>query len=105
MKVTLKHAGGLAAGMRRPPRVLDTTALSAPNAKLLSELAAAAVAEDPEKLQSADRGRDGMSYTMTIDVDGTLSVLHRTDMGMTSAFAALLDHIEQCLALADGKQK
>jgi len=104
MKLTLKHSGGLAAGMRRPPRVLDTNSLSMQNANQLSQLVRMAIAEPSTDNQAPGPCRDGMSYSLTIDVDGNLTDLRGSDAVMTPAFAKLIDYLERCFAQLDSKQ-
>ncbi|MFI2765299.1 protealysin inhibitor emfourin [Streptomyces echinatus] len=90
MKVALESYGGLAAvtGLRRPPKVLDTTALPAAAAAELARLLAAAAATPPEEPDG--RARDAMSYTVTAQDGDRVTVLEQSDAAMTPAFADLL---------------
>ncbi|AWM36727.1 hypothetical protein GobsT_54270 [Gemmata obscuriglobus] len=94
MKVTLAKHGGLAAGIRRPPQVVDTDALPAPLAEELARLVAAAVAAGTPPGERPGRARDAMSYTLTVEGDGR-TALTQSDTAMTPAFAALLAWLEQ----------
>ncbi|WP_029432391.1 protealysin inhibitor emfourin [Blastococcus sp. URHD0036] len=92
MKVTLETHGGLAGGLRLGgrPVVLDAARLPEDDARTLGDLVAAARAEPAP--QSARRSApDAMSYTVTVEDGSASDVLHRSDDGMTPAFAALLD--------------
>ena len=88
MKITLTTHGGLAAGIRRPPRVVESSELSESAARELARLVAAVknapVAEDA----SSGRARDAMSYTISVDDDGKTKVLRQSDTAMSPAFAA-----------------
>jgi hypothetical protein len=104
MKLTLKHAGGLAAGVRRPPRVLDASSLTTPDKNQLSQFVASAIAEHSTEKQNPGPYRDGMSYMLTIDMNGNLTDLRGSDAAMTPAFAKLLDWLERCFVQMDSKQ-
>ncbi|MFI0960693.1 protealysin inhibitor emfourin [Streptomyces sp. NPDC021080] len=95
MKVTWETYGGQAAAIRLglPPKVLDTGALPENAARELDRLVAAAVPETEEK--RADRARDAMSYTITVEDGGRSTAMTRSDATMTPAFAALLSWLEK----------
>lgn len=95
MKVTLAKHGGLAAGIRRPPQVVDTDSLSAPLAEELAQLVAAAVAAGTSPGGRPGRARDAMSYTLTVEGGDGRTALTQSDTTMTPAFAALLVWLEQ----------
>ncbi|MCX5380717.1 protealysin inhibitor emfourin [Streptomyces sp. NBC_00091] len=88
MKVTLATHGGLAAAIRRPPKVLDTDTLPESAATELAQLVAAAVPTPTE--DQPGRARDARSYTITVEDGGRSTVLQQSDAAMTPAFAALL---------------
>ena len=94
MKITLAQHGGFAAGIRRPPAVLDTSALSSESASEMERLVKAAAGKSPPAKASA-RLRDAIGYTITVDHDGETTVLKASDGAMNPAFAALLDGLEK----------
>ncbi|MFE6844735.1 protealysin inhibitor emfourin [Streptomyces sp. NPDC057686] len=95
MKVTLESYGGLAAAVRRRPGVLDTAALPENEAAELTQLVAAAAAMPVE--DQADRARDAMTYTITVQDDDHATVLEQSDAAMSPAFAALLTWVRKHL--------
>jgi len=95
MKVTLATHGGLAAGIRRQPQMIDTTALSKSDAAELTRLVWAAEAAGPAQDESSGRSRDAMSYTVTVEDGGLSTVLSLSDTAMTRASAALLDWLSR----------
>ncbi|MGW5328036.1 protealysin inhibitor emfourin [Streptomyces sp. NPDC004014] len=98
MKVTLEAYGGLAAAanLRRPPEVLDTNALPEGATAELTRLLTEAVSTPPP--DEAGRARDAMSYTITAEAAGGVTVLEQSDAAMTPAFAALLTWLRRHLA-------
>ncbi|MEU9176166.1 protealysin inhibitor emfourin [Streptomyces sp. NPDC048550] len=99
MKVTLESYGGLAAAIRRRPAVLDTAALPENAAAELTQLVAAAVTMPVEG--RADRARDAMTYTITMEDEGQATVLEQSDAAMSPAFATLLTWLKKHLAQQD----
>ncbi|MEV6734367.1 protealysin inhibitor emfourin [Streptomyces sp. NPDC051364] len=99
MKVTLESYGGLAAAIRRRPEVLDTAALPENAAAELTQLVAAAVAMPVD--DQADRARDAMTYTITMEDDSHATVLEQSDAAMSPAFATLLTWLKKHLAQQD----
>ncbi|WP_030299713.1 protealysin inhibitor emfourin [Streptomyces katrae] len=95
MKVTLESYGGLAAAARRRPKVLDTAALPENAAAEMTQLVAAAVAMPVE--DQADRARDAMTYTITVEDDDHVTVLEQSDASMSPAFATLLAWLKKDL--------
>jgi hypothetical protein len=95
MKVTLTTHGGLAAGMRRPSRIVDSSALPEPAAAELARLVAAVKAAPAVKEDRSERARDAMTYTITVEEDGHSVVLRQSDTAISPAFAALLTWLEQ----------
>ena len=89
MKVTLETYGGFAAGIRRPPQVVDTSALSAAEAAELARRVAAAAAAPPPTLAPAVR--DGMSYEVRVEDTDEPVVLEQSDGAMSAEFTALVD--------------
>lgn len=94
MKITLAPHGGLAAGIRRPAKVLDTGALSTEAASEIERLVKAAASKSrPPK--AAPSLRDAIGYTITLERDGETTVLKASDGAMNPAFAALLEWLEK----------
>ena len=95
MKITLSTYGGLAAGIRRPPRIVESSRLPVAAAAELARLAAAIKAETASQEQRPGRARDAMSYKITLDEDGSeTTVITQSDTTMTPAFAALVQWLE-----------
>ncbi|MEU6527237.1 protealysin inhibitor emfourin [Streptomyces sp. NPDC046924] len=96
MKVTLATHGGQAAAirLRLPPKALDTDTLPTKTAAELAELVAAA-GPAAEEERPPGRARDAMSYTITVENNGRLTVLTQSDTTMTPEFAALLGWLEK----------
>jgi hypothetical protein len=90
MNVTLRKHGGLAAGVRRPPVVVDASKLPKPAAEELARLVAAATAVPRADDGGPGRVRDPMSYTITVDDGGRQTELSQTDGALTPEFSALL---------------
>ena len=90
MKVKLSQHGGQAAGinLQRPPLVVDSGALDDSTASELKTLAASAVSAPPPV--RSGRARDEMSYTITIEDDGSQTVLSQSDTAMSDDFGKLL---------------
>jgi hypothetical protein len=95
MRIILEQHGGLAAGVRRQPRVVDTAALAPEAAGALAKLVAEAKAAAPPGGDGARRAPDAMAYTVTVEDDGQAPlVLRGSDAGMSDGFAALLEWLE-----------
>jgi hypothetical protein len=95
VKVTLIESGGLAAGMRRPPRTVDTANLSAAEAAELERLVAAVEAA-PAPSAGPGRARDAMSYTIKLEAPGKApATITRSDTDLTAAFGDLLAWIKR----------
>lgn len=86
----------MAAGIRRPDQVVDGARLSGEaQAELKGLVAAARAAQSAETPASPGRGRDTMSYSVTVDDGGQPLVLKQSDSTMTPAFTALLEFLER----------
>ncbi|MFD0356391.1 protealysin inhibitor emfourin [Streptomyces sp. NPDC127110] len=98
MKVTLESYGGLAAaaGLRRPPDVLDSAPQPQGAAAELERLVAAAVAAPPP--EDSGRARDARGYSITVEDGGRSTVLEQSDAAMSPAFAALLARLRNHFA-------
>jgi hypothetical protein len=95
MKITLAKHGGLAAGIRRPATVVDCAALAAPLGQELARLVAEAKAHGSAVSEGPGRARDAMSYTITVEDSGEVTVLKASDAALPPAFAALLHWVER----------
>jgi hypothetical protein len=98
MRVTLAVHGGLAAGinLQRPPREVDAETLPPAEAQELARLVDAALAAPPPG--PARPVPDAMSYTVTVERDGTTAVLSASDTSMSAEFADLLGWLEKYAA-------
>jgi hypothetical protein len=96
MKITLTKHGGFAAGMFRPPSIVASSTLSAPDAAELSRLVTAVKMAPVEQGEEPGQARDAMSYTMTIEADGSeTTVITQSDINMSPAFAELMQWIDR----------
>ncbi|WP_341531917.1 protealysin inhibitor emfourin (plasmid) [Nostoc sp. UHCC 0302] len=95
MKVTLTKYGGLAAGILRSPYIVESSALPESVASELVRLVAAAKTASVIKEDKPGRARDAMSYTITIEEDGSEpTVISQSDITMSPSFAVLLQWLE-----------
>lgn len=95
MKVTLETYGGLAAGIRRQPTVIDTSVLGQPEAEELARLVSEAKSA-PALSSDSGTFRDAMGYTITIEEDGGASTtLEASDGQMPESFARLLKFLRR----------
>lgn len=95
MKVTLATHGGLAAGIRRIPVVVESSTLPEPMGAELVQLVAALKSAPVVSEQRPGRARDVMTYAISVDEDGHTSVFRQSDIGMSEAFADLLTWLER----------
>jgi hypothetical protein len=96
MKVTLAKHGGLAAGIRRQPLIVDSATLPEPAEEALTRLVEAVKAAPTDHEERPGRARDAMSYTITIEESGgEPTVLRHSDVTMSPSFAALLQWLER----------
>jgi len=94
MRLTLNTRGGIAAAIRQPPRVLDSSSLDAGLASRLDHLVESAKAVTPTTAGPAHHTPDAMSFTITVEKDAGLPhVLQASDNDMASEFADLLDFV------------
>jgi hypothetical protein len=100
MKVTLAKYGGFAAGIFRPPSIVESSTLPAADAAELSRLVVA-VKSVPDIQESAPgQARDAMSYTITIEETGDeTTVINQSDTNMSPAFVDLMQWIDRQLGL------
>lgn len=96
MRIILEQHGGLAAGIRRRPRIVETGALSPEAVREVARLVAEAKAAPVPGGGGVRRAPDAMSHTITVEDDGQPPlVLRQSDAGMSDAFAALLEWLEE----------
>jgi hypothetical protein len=95
MIVSLSKHGGLAAGirLRQPPVVVDAKALPPQAARDLAVMVDAAV-KAHEPAPPTEPHPDSMSYTITVERDGTTVTLKARNSAMSSSFRELRDWIE-----------
>ena len=93
--ITLEKHGGLAAGIRRPARVVDSDTLPKASAEELGRLVAALKAAPAAVEEGPGRARDVMSYTITVEDCGRATVIEQSDTTMTPEFAALMNWLEK----------
>jgi hypothetical protein len=95
MKISLTKHGGLAAGMRRPPVILEN--VTPAQAAEIDRLVAAVKSSGKSKSKETEPGkaRDAMSYTIALERDGKKDGLTGSDSSMTPEFSALMEWIER----------
>jgi hypothetical protein len=94
MKLILEKHGGFAAGIRRPPLVVDSHSLPTAAAAELERLVAAARSAAPSVEEGPGKARDAMSYTISVDDADAPVAMTASDVDMHPAFADLLRWIE-----------
>jgi hypothetical protein len=92
MRITLTRHGGLLAGMKRPPRIIDVTLLDPGRAERLRTLVAQAIGA--QRVREASVTADAMSYSIAIEDGGQVTTLKQTEPTESSPFADLLEFIE-----------
>jgi hypothetical protein len=104
MRITLTRHGGLLAGMKRPPRIIEVTSLDPARAERLRTLVANAIGAPRERdasvaadVSAAARSAmaDAMSYSIAIEDEGRVTTLKQTEPTAASPFADLLEFLEQ----------
>ncbi len=98
MIVSLSKHGGLAAGvrLRQPPLKVDAEALPPEAARDLAEMVDAAAARAKADAPPASEPHpDSMSYTITVERDGTTLTLKARNSAMSPPFRDLRDWIER----------
>jgi hypothetical protein len=96
MRVTLREHGGLAAAINRSAvaRVADTRSLPAGQAAELVRLVTAALDAAAGPPAGPGRGRDAMSYTVTVEDSAGSRVLTGSDLDASPEFAELLQWLQ-----------
>jgi hypothetical protein len=97
MRVTLKMHGGLAAAINRnaPAQVADTRSLPAEQARELTRLVTAALGTAAGPPPGPGRGRDTMSYTVTVEDSVGTRLLTASDLDASPEFTALLHWLRE----------
>ena len=95
MKVTLETHGGLAAGIRRLPCVVETESLATAQQKELSQLIAAVKDAPRVDEDSPGRLRDAMTFKISVEDAGETYVYRQSDPNVSEAFANLQAWIER----------
>lgn len=95
VKATLREFGGPIDPTGQRARVVDTGSMSKEMADRLAKLVAEAKAQPPGPDMTAGRGRDMMTYSITIEQDGQSIVLKQSDATRTQAFTELQNWIKQ----------
>jgi hypothetical protein len=95
MKITLAKYGGFAAGIFRPPSIVESSTLSATDAAELSRLIVALKTAPIARGEEPGKARDAMSYTITIEeTSGETTVITQSDINMSPFFANLMQWID-----------
>jgi hypothetical protein len=95
VKATLREFGGPIDPTGQRARVVDTGAMSKVTADEFARLVAEAKAHPPGPDTTAGRGRDMMTYSITIEEGGQTQVLKQSDATRTQAFIELQDWIKR----------
>ena len=95
MKATLREFGGPIDPTGQRARVVDTGSMTKETADEFAALVAKAKAQPPHADDTAGRGRDMMTYSITIEDNGQTLVLKQSDATRTEAFAELQDWIKR----------
>ena len=94
MRITLTRHGGLLAGMKRPPRIIDVTSLDPDRAERLRALVARAIGAQRDLVETRSAKPDAMSYSIAVEDDGQVTTLKQTEPTGSSPFADLLEFLE-----------
>ena len=90
MKLTLDIFGGLAAGIRRQPFVVNSDVLGEELLKELNQLVEEVLKTPTIEPQYASKMRDGMSYHLTIEDAGSIKQIRQEDLQKSDAFKNLI---------------
>lgn len=94
MRISLQTYGGIAGGMRLPGRSIDLAPLGGDAARKAEDLVAKAARAQAHVGPSAIRP-DEMSYAITVEEAGAVTVINANETSMTIEFAELLDWLEE----------
>jgi hypothetical protein len=96
MKVTLTKYGGFAAGIFRPPSIVESSTLSESELEELSRLIVTLKTSPVTQDEEPGQARDAMSYTIIIEeTGGEMTEINQSDINMSPVFANLMQWIEQ----------
>jgi hypothetical protein len=95
VKATLREFGGPIDPTGQRARIVDTGSMNQETADELARLVAEAKTQPPGPDATAGKGRDMMSYSITIEQDGRSLVLKQSDATRTQAFIDLQNWIKQ----------
>jgi hypothetical protein len=95
VKATLREFGGPIDPTGQRAWIVDTDTMGREKADELTRLVAEAKAHPPGPDATAGRGRDMMTYSITIEEDGHVEVLKQSDATRTQAFVELQDWIKR----------
>lgn len=94
MKVILTKHGGFAAGIQRPPHVVDSSTLTVKDSEELAVLVEALKSCRMVENVGPGRARDAMSYTIKLEEEDGQEVFRQSDTTMSKEFADLLRWLE-----------
>jgi N-acyl-L-homoserine lactone synthetase len=96
MKVILAKYGGFAAGIFRPPSIVESSTLPTADAMELSRLVVALKTASDSQGSEPGQARDAMSYTITVEeTSGETTVITQSDTNMSPAFVNLMQWIDR----------
>jgi Emfourin len=95
MKVTLAEYGGLGAGTAQQPQIVDTGSLPSAKAEELARLVKQAKDAPAFETGLPGKGRDVITYDITIDDGEGPIVMTQTDTKMSTAFGELKNWIKR----------
>jgi emfourin len=95
MRITLTRHGGLLAGIKRPPRIIDDTSLDPERAERLRALVARAIGARQDPVEARSAKADAMSYSIAIEDGAQVTTLKQTEPTESSPFADLLEFLEK----------
>ena len=93
MRIELRRSGGFAGNIRRPPLVVDTSALPAAEALELEALAEAALAGAPPERPA--RGADRLQLELAVEHEGRMRTLAFGEAGASEELHALVRRVRE----------
>lgn len=95
MKVTVTRFGGLAAGIRKPPQIVDSSGLAESTAAELKGLLESARNKPAIPEARPGSARDAMTYRIVVEGEAHPLVLSQSDTTMSPEFSALLAWVDR----------
>lgn len=95
VKLTLQKHGGLAAGLRQAPCIVESSDLPPSQQVELSRLVELLNTAPTNNTAGPGRMRDAMSYHISIDDEGQVTDHRAMDLNMSEAFANLKTWLER----------